>query len=336
MPTEQNAQILGSMREFLRASRGKSQRHILETFLQEIIHAGHFSQAGSILTHFPEDKKLRLFNPDNFLVKHGYLRADEPWQAEFRYGEGVAGKVFVRREGKLVIDITKEPDFTTVEGQVPIRSMICVPIVLDDRSEPFGVASFHNYDADRLFSEAAKDQAEIYTNVLGLALAAASEKLDRRRPGQRRVFIGCASEDIDVARKIQKQLDREALVQIWDQGVFKAGGYVLETLLRLVKEIDFAIFLLTPRDIIEFRGKKHLVARDNVLFEAGLFYSQLGRHRTFLVVPRAEDLKLPSDLEGLIHLTYTAPENWSDIASALGPICSDIIDALRSPLPTIV
>ena len=84
MPTEQNAQILGSMREFLRASRGKSQRHILETFLQEIIHAGHFSQAGSILTHFPEDKKLRLFNPDNFLVKHGYLRADEPWQAEFR------------------------------------------------------------------------------------------------------------------------------------------------------------------------------------------------------------------------------------------------------------
>jgi predicted nucleotide-binding protein len=336
MPTEHDAKIMGSMREFLRASRGKSQRHILETFLREIIHDGHFSQAGSILINFHEDKKLRLFNPDNFLVKHNYLRAGEPWQAEFSYGEGIAGKAFVRREPILVSDATKESDFSTVEGQVPIRSMICVPIVLDDRSEPFGIASFHNYDPDKLFLEAEKDQAEIYANVLALALAAASEKLDRRRPGRRRVFIGCASEDLDIARKIQKQLDDEALVRIWDQGVFKSGGYVLETLLRLVREIDFAIFLLTPTDVVEFRGNRYLVARDNVLFEAGLFYSQLGRHRTFLVVPKVKNLKLPSDLAGLIHLTYTPPDDWSDIVPALGPACSDIIDALRSPLPAIV
>jgi predicted nucleotide-binding protein len=335
MQAEQGGSLIGSMREFLRASRGKSRQDILEAFLHKVIHAGHFSEAGSILVNDPEKKKLRLFNPDNFLTKNGYLKEGEPWQAEFNYGEGIAGEAFVKRDAITVPDASSDPRFSTVEGQVPITSMICTPIIINDRNAPFGIASFHNYDQAKPFSAESEAFADIYVNVLALALAASAERPDSKRTSQRRVFIGCATEDLPVARKIQNQLKKSALVQIWTQGAFKSGGYVLETLLRLVKEYDCAIFLLTPTDIVERRGNKYLVARDNVLFEAGLFYSQLGRTRTFLVVPDIDDLKLPSDLDGLIKLTYDPPDDPNDIELALGPVCNEIIDILTKPLPPI-
>jgi predicted nucleotide-binding protein len=318
------------MREFLRASRGKNQTEILKAFLEKVIHAGHFSEAGSILVNYPDEKKLRLFNPDNFLTANGYLKPGEPWQAEFAYNEGIAGKAFNLRDTITVNDAHNDPNFSTVEGQVPIASMICTPIILNEWKEPFGVVSFHNYVSAKRFSPEDESFSEIYVNVLSLALAGSSGALDRRRPGHRRVFIGCSTEDEAIARKIQNQLRSHALVQIWNQGVFKSGGYVLETLLQKVKSYDYAIFILTPNDVIERRGTKHLVARDNVLFEAGLFFSQLGREKTFLVVPAVRELKLPTDLDGLIVLKYQPPADPNDIELALAPVCNDIIDTFSN------
>jgi predicted nucleotide-binding protein len=325
--------MLSTMQDFLRASRSQSQEGILKTFLKRVIHTGHFCEAGSILIDYPEDRKLRLFNPDHFVTKEGYLKQGEPWQGEFDYGQGIAGEAFRLRQTVVVADAKGDRRFSTVEGQVPISSMICAPIILDDRRAPFGVASFHNSSPTQVFGKDSEYVAETYVSVLGLALAGASEKLDRRLASQRRVFIGCASEDLDDARIIQSLLREAALVRIWNQGVFKSGGYVLETLLRVVKEYDCAIFLLSPNDLIQHRGERYLVARDNVLFEAGLFFSQLGRERTFLIVPKVADLKLPSDLDGLIKLYYVPPQRSSDMEPSLAPVCTDIMDFLRNPLP---
>jgi predicted nucleotide-binding protein len=213
--------------------------------------------------------------------------------------------------------------------------MVCAPIIQDDLSAPFGVASFHNGTIGKVFSSDTVALAELCVSVLSLALTASGERLDRRTIRRRRVFIGCASEDLQMARVIQNQLSKIALVRIWNQGVFRAGGYVLETLLRQVKEYDCAVFLITPNDMVEVRGKRYLVARDNVLFEAGLFFSQLGRQRTFLVVPETTGLHLPSDLEGLINLSYPPTSDPSDLEMALASVYNPIIDVLSSPLPPI-
>lgn len=331
MPTEQDGILIGTMREFLKASRGKSQRSILEDFLQKIIHSGHFSKAGSILINSAHDRKLRLFNPDNFLTKNGYLREGEPWQAEFEYGVGIAGQTFLDKKTILVQDAAKDPRFSTVEGQVSIRGMICVPIMLDDESDPFGIASFHNYDPQDSFADNALDHAEMYAYALALALAASTGKLPPTPVAEKRVFIGSATEDLGIARAIQKQLQNEtdALVLIWNQGTFKPGSTVLETLLRTVNEYDFGVFLFSAHDLSDIRGKKYLTVRDNVVFEAGLFFGQLGRDRTFLVVPKVHDLKLPSDLEGLITIRYAPPSRDADIGAAAGGICTDLIDAIK-------
>jgi predicted nucleotide-binding protein len=52
------------------------------------------------------------------------------------------------------------------------------------------------------------------------------------------------------------------------------------------------------------------------------FIGRIGRQRSFLVEPRGEEVKLPSDLSGITALSYNYdPEN---LASAVGPACNRI------------
>jgi hypothetical protein len=66
---------------------------------------------------------------------------------------------------------------------------------------------------------------------------------------------------------------------------------------------DFGLFILTPDDKLESRGIKGMSARDNVLFELGLFLGKLGANRTVAVIQdvrsRRKKVKIPSDLAGI-------------------------------------
>jgi predicted nucleotide-binding protein len=53
------------------------------------------------------------------------------------------------------------------------------------------------------------------------------------------------------------------------------GDSTLEALERAVLEYEFGIFVFTPDDEIHTRGELKPVARDNVVFEAGLFIGKL-------------------------------------------------------------
>ena len=67
---------------------------------------------------------------------------------------------------------------------------------------------------------------------------------------------------------------------------------------------DFAIAVASPDDFVKTRGKDHVVPRDNVIFELGLFIGKIGRRRTILMESRDEAVKLPSDLVGLTTVPY--------------------------------
>lgn len=69
--------------------------------------------------------------------------------------------------------------------------------------------------------------------------------------------------------------------------------------------------------------------RDNVIFELGFFMSRLGRARTLLLVPRGEDVKLPSDFKGLTPLAYAQPKSGEEPSTALGPVIYQIKRRLR-------
>jgi len=137
------------------------------------------------------------------------------------------------------------------------------------------------------------------------------------------IFIGSSTEGLDVARKIQNELSYEFHVSIWSQGLFdKLGLSVLETLEEIVNTYDYGIFVFTPDDRIESRGQKERIARDNVIFELGMFVGKLSRKKAFLVFPRNNEIHILSDFAGITTAAYDA--SGSNLQAPLGPVCDRI------------
>jgi hypothetical protein len=134
-----------------------------------------------------------------------------------------------------------------------------------------------------------------------------------------------------VAQAIQFNLDSVCEVKLWTQGSFRLTQGTLESLVTAVAESDFAVLVLTTDDLNISRGEAKLVARDNVLFELGLFIGALGRDRTFIVYDHTDPPELPSDLAGVTAATFT-PHSDGNLKAALGAPCSriqDVIERLR-------
>lgn len=118
-----------------------------------------------------------------------------------------------------------------------------------------------------------------------------------------RLFIGSSSEGRAVAEHLQVALDSTCDVHRWDQGIFEPGGTTLDSLLNEADRSDFAVLVASPDDITNSRGETTESARDNIVFEFGLFAGSLGRQRTYLLAT-SHDLKLPTDVLGLTRLAF--------------------------------
>ncbi len=144
------------------------------------------------------------------------------------------------------------------------------------------------------------------------------------------VFVGSSSEGLRVAQRIQSHLADVAEVERWDEGVFALSSGVLESLMQALSRFDFAVFVLTPDELIVSRGVRQKSARDNVLIELGLFMGRLGRERTFLVCCNDNKIKIPSDLAGITFATYAEPRDKSKLTAAIAPACTRIRDVIAA------
>ena len=146
---------------------------------------------------------------------------------------------------------------------------------------------------------------------------------------KKRLFVGSASESLDVAYAVQEELDHALEVTVWTQGIFQPSRTTMETLTEQPKKFDAALFVFTPDDAAILRGEPKRVVRDNVIFELGLFVGALGRHQTFILLPRdVTDLHLPSDLAGITPLDYNHQRQDGNLVAAVGPACNKIKKAL--------
>ena len=138
------------------------------------------------------------------------------------------------------------------------------------------------------------------------------------------VFIGSSVEALPVARELQSGLAHDTMiVSVWTDGVFRATKSAVESLLEAVAKSDFAILVLTADDTIISREVGKTAPRDNCIFELGLFMGALGRERSFIVRPRGEDMKLPSDLLGLMPLEYASGAKET-LTPRIAPLCNEI------------
>ena len=144
-------------------------------------------------------------------------------------------------------------------------------------------------------------------------------------------FIGSSVEGLNVARRLQSLLEHELDAVVWDQGtVFGLGDSTLEALESAVRTYDFGIFVCTPDDKGERRGETLVMARDNVLFELGMFVGRLTRRRAYIVYPRGCGIALPSDLKGITAATYDLSK--SNLDARLGPAAEKVRAAVLREL----
>jgi Predicted nucleotide-binding protein containing TIR-like domain len=133
-----------------------------------------------------------------------------------------------------------------------------------------------------------------------------------------RVFIASSRESGALVKILKRELATDADVVAWnDPDVFHAGHTYVDELLRLAKEFDFALFLYEKDDRVISRGVELLAPRDNVIFEHGLFMSQIGRGSAFAVAPRGA-VKMLSDMSGVKPLEYDESKEIAQLRESIG------------------
>lgn len=137
------------------------------------------------------------------------------------------------------------------------------------------------------------------------------------------LFVGSSSEGLRIAEAVQVVLDPVCEVELWTQGIFGLTQGTLESLVLALSRFDFAMLVLTADDMTVSRGTDRPAARDNVLFELGLFIGALSRDRTFMLYDRTNPPALPTDLAGTSAATY-APHTSGNLEAALGAPCAKI------------
>src|SRR6476620_2253092 len=102
---------------------------------------------------------------------------------------------------------------------------------------------------------------------------------------KRKVFLSSSTSGLKIAEIIQTQLSNRGYeVEIWRENS-KLSQMILDTQIEHTYHHDFAIFILHPEDTTIRNNACFLTARDNVIFEAGLFIGANGKSSCVFVCP---------------------------------------------------
>lgn len=139
-----------------------------------------------------------------------------------------------------------------------------------------------------------------------------------------RIFIGSSVEGLSIAYSIQQNLTHDAEITVWDQGVFELSSTTIESLVKILENSDFGIFVFSNDDITKIRNKELETIRDNVLFEFGLFIGKLSRERVYFVIPSDTELQLPTDLLGITPGKFDPNREDGSLQAATGAVSNQI------------
>lgn len=137
---------------------------------------------------------------------------------------------------------------------------------------------------------------------------------------KRKLFIGSSTEGLENAKLIKKEIEKQCGdwidISIWNEGnIFELNSSTLDSLIKCTMLYDYAILVASNDDIINYRGTQKSAARDNIIFEAGLFLGAIGKNRTFIVVDK--NIGLPSDINGITIIFYDQNISCDDIVNKI-------------------
>lgn len=290
------------LNNFLRCARVQSQSEILKSFLRLLVFTGDMSESGSILVWQSMDGKLHLFNDQDFLFEEGFLDKNKQWKLVFDTWEGLAGLTYTSRTIQYSNDVSKTKAYVSDKqpnNEVePIKSMVCLPIVLPGKTRPFGVTSFHNGPSGSSFDEEARICMEVAVNALSFALATAEGLRSKR------VFI-VHGRDTSALDKLQLILVQRGIEPVILGQQARTGGEILQKLDEIIGDCCAGFVLLSPDDEGRLRSESELKprARQNVIFEAGWLTALFRVQRKICFLTTAH-METPSDLLGVLSQEF--------------------------------
>jgi hypothetical protein len=124
------------------------------------------------------------------------------------------------------------------------------------------------------------------------------------RGGIMKVFVGSSTEAKNWLSKISTWMADVEGVEVlrWDnEELFPLGESTWTSLINIAKQVDAAVFIMSPDDRTFHRNKILEKPRDNVILEYGLFTGMLGHNKVVMFVADAE---LASDLSGITYADF--------------------------------
>jgi hypothetical protein len=150
--------------------------------------------------------------------------------------------------------------------------------------------------------------------------------------GTSSIFIASSGRTLVLAEKLRDELRTDFADPIlWsEESRGQPSATIIEMLETAAKRYDFAVIILARDDVLTSAQGSILKARDNCVFEAGLFMSAIGRERCFLVTS-VNSQDLPSDLRGVISIAFTEPGDLQDRKA-----CSEAVRGVAAQLKDVV
>jgi hypothetical protein len=128
-----------------------------------------------------------------------------------------------------------------------------------------------------------------------------------------KIFIASSGRALALAEQLREQVKADHCKgELWsDVSQGKESATIIEMLEDATQQYDFAAIVLTRDDVINTPGGEASKARDNCIFEAGLFMTAIGRKRCF-ILSSVDAKDLPSDLGGILYIPFKEPANLKD------------------------
>lgn len=154
-----------------------------------------------------------------------------------------------------------------------------------------------------------------------------------------RTFVGYATES---AETIVEPLLRHLADFCEDKGISiefvtwqdpshsKSGIHILDRLKEEVRESDFGIFVHESTDSVKVRGQMYEIARDNVIFETGMFLARFSSDRVFMLTEQGT--KVVSDLAGVHRLQFKLGDS-AELDEKLKENARIIVEHMASCVP---
>ncbi|MDR2684315.1 MAG: nucleotide-binding protein, partial [Prevotellaceae bacterium] len=146
---------------------------------------------------------------------------------------------------------------------------------------------------------------------------------------KRKLFIGSSSEGKSIAEKLKTKILKECgdwiEAKLWSEDkVFTLNKSTFHSLIQSSRKYEYGVFVATADDLRKKRWHIAKTMRDNVLFEAGMFFGSLGLTRAFLLVDKK--CALPSDYAGITLSIY----NKTNLDNKISEIIDNIKETQNS------